>query len=67
MTTTVRAARDLAIGHHFPGIGIVTKIDTTTTPGVVAVWLDGNTAAKADAIFAHGDPVFISDLNDWTL
>lgn len=66
MTTRTIPARDLAVGHHALGC-IVSRVDASTTPGVVAVWLDGNTAPKADAIFNHGDPVRIADLNDWTI
>jgi hypothetical protein len=64
---TTIAARNLAVGHHVVAVGIVSRIDATTTPGVVAVWVDGNTAPKADLIASHGDPVIIRDLNDWSI
>ena len=70
-TAGQKSARDLAVGDVIlqvpgksvstlpgaPGGPVVGKVDTTTTPGSVAVWFKGNDGAKADLILNHGDPV----------
>jgi len=56
------AARDLIVGDTLLQGGVVTRL--TSSWGVVAVWLDGNAAAKADHVFNHGDPVKVTTAAD---
>lgn len=53
--TSQKSARDLKVGDVVSGKGTVSKVDTTTTPGVVYVWLNGKTDPPADLTLNHGE------------
>jgi len=61
-TTSIgKAARDLLVGEHIIGYGMITAIDTSVTPGVVYVWLDGRARdLPADLVLNHGDPIKVN-------
>jgi hypothetical protein len=59
-TAGSKSARDLAVGDKISQ-GTVSKVDTTTTPGVVYVYVNGKTDPPADVTYNHGDPVTVSD------
>ncbi len=51
-----RAARDIVVGNVLQD-GKVTRVDATTTPGVIYLWLNGSLNVAADVVLNHGDPV----------
>lgn len=60
MSVKMKPARDIEVGDilltsYGDVFGVVTDRDTTTTPGVVYLYLDGHEGPPADVMANHAD------------